>query len=1237
MDRFRAVNHILKLRQNAPDVAALLEKTLNGKHISLNSRINNTLNTSDLPINSLVNPPGNFVSIILRNGLGNRIFQLLAAIGYAEKYNKQCVISRAHITSGIKSHEKNLESMITKIFPSINTVDSIQQYTQLREVKEMNYSQLSEHKSSVVLQGYFQDERYFPSKALIPVIRTSYYENTYFIHIRAGDYLDPGSFGLDLVKYHTKCFSELSNVTENINYLVFSNDNTYADTYMKQFGIQYTISDKINPLETLVEMANCAGGICANSTFSWLGGFFQGDRRGKIFMPSVWLRGRDCKGVYPTWATVIDVGEIFRATPVIPVKVTSVPLAVTPIPFALGAMPSAMPLAMPLAIPSAISSPMRVAPTQPTPQLALTIPPKQVINSGGLVSVGLGNCGLGNKIFMILAGLAYAEKYNKEFVIDRSRNIPSSITLHTQNLDTALMKLFPKIRWIDSVLSSNTIYEKIMFIYSDLPNQAGNVVLNGYFQNELYFPSPSLIPDIRTAYYSNTYFVHIRAGDYINNPQYDILPNSNYYNNCFSILGSNAKYIVFSNDNIYADKYMKQFNVQYTISDKTCPLDTLIEMANCAGGICANSSLSWLGAFFQREPKINICMPSIWLNNGRPDIQHPKWTSVIDIYSKINPIKQYGLLYTEKIFDIVIPVGPNDIDIICQQIQYTKKNIIGYRNIYLIYKDISLELEDCITISEEIFPFNMQTVENFHGKLKRNGWYLQQLLKLYAGVCINGILESYLVIDSDTFFLKPTRFIEDNKYLYCFGKEYNLPYFTHMNKLHSSLIKMDINKSGICHHMIFNTRYLNELFKLVEDYHSQDFYKVFLSSVDASALSYSGASEYEIYFNFLLKYHPEAISIRTLQWNNVNTLSNNGINHYESVHWYIRNTTNKNNTISINRKISNIPNIYNFNSLKIKGVYVIIDIFRSSKYNSLVFLCNNKNYITENCKLNIFSLSAKGFTVKHLIVDRSRDYIEANKNYFSEGFHHEIFYIPNFPEDISSVCISLENTEYIIDIHALDNRFLESKCLTTIQKNEIHLIEPWIDWHKKLGFEYFFIYDNNFNINNYSELLKKYPSELIIYNADFPYWLESYGRNSIGQIIQQNHTLWKFSPEFLGLTDLDEYIYPLSNFNIFDKGISILSIPNYWFGCSGNNTFQENIMQYYIKRESVGNPVSQRKCIVQSSQLDLVCVHIVLNYTGIYKRAKYSEIYLRHYFNLSNKKRTCNCSIYCAIEDIPIV
>ena len=42
---------------------------------------------------------------------------------------------------------------------------------------------------------------------------------------------------------------------------------------------------------------------------------------------------------------------------------------------------------------------------------------------------------------------------------------------------------------------------------------------------------------------------------------------------------------------------------------------------------------------------------------------------------------------------------------------------------------------------------------------------------------IQNILDKYLVIDSDTFFLKPTTFIENNKCLYNYGSEYNKSYF----------------------------------------------------------------------------------------------------------------------------------------------------------------------------------------------------------------------------------------------------------------------------------------------------------------------------------------------------------------------------------------------------------------------------------------------------------------------------
>ena len=250
------------------------------------------------------------------------------------------------------------------------------------------------------------------------------------------------------------------------------------------------------------------------------------------------------------------------------------------------------------------------------------------------------------------------------------------------------------------------------------------------------------------------------------------------------------------------------------------------------------------------------------------------------LISKLKELKNY------ENFDIVIPVGPNDKSVIEQQITYTKKNVIGYRNIYLICVDPSIVIDGCITIDENIFPFNVETVSKYHGKLQRNGWYLQQLLKLYAGKIIPDILDKYLVIDSDTFFLKPTTFVENDKCLYNYGTEYHIPYFDHMKKLDEDLIKVYANKSGICHHMIFETKYIDELIAHIEKKHNDIFYNIFLKEViDKNG---SGASEYEIYFNYMLKYHPDKLIIRELIWKNTNILETNANCDYISYHWYMR-------------------------------------------------------------------------------------------------------------------------------------------------------------------------------------------------------------------------------------------------------------------------------------------------------------------------------------------------------------
>jgi FkbM family methyltransferase len=220
-------------------------------------------------------------------------------------------------------------------------------------------------------------------------------------------------------------------------------------------------------------------------------------------------------------------------------------------------------------------------------------------------------------------------------------------------------------------------------------------------------------------------------------------------------------------------------------------------------------------------------------------------------------------------FDIVIPVGPKDLDKINRQLEYNKKNIIGYRNIYIIPYDPNIQFDGCITIPESRFPFNIFTVYNFHGETRRAKWYLQQLLKLYAGFVIPDILERYLVVDSDTIFLKPTRFVQDGLSLYSFHHYGNCyePYLSHMKRLHPCFNKLYFkNICGITHHMLFEKKYVKEMIEMVEKNHdNHHFYDIFLYRVDKSYILASGASEYEIYFQYMLNFHRDKILIRPLK------------------------------------------------------------------------------------------------------------------------------------------------------------------------------------------------------------------------------------------------------------------------------------------------------------------------------------------------------------------------------------
>ena len=88
----------------------------------------------------------------------------------------------------------------------------------------------------------------------------------------------------------------------------------------------------------------------------------------------------------------------------------------------------------------------------------------------------------------------------------------------------------------------------------------------------------------------------------------------------------------------------------------------------------------------------------------------------------------------QDIFDIVIPVGPNDVSQLERNLKYTRRNIKGYRNIYIVTRN-NITFQNCITVNENVFPFTLDDVWKLTKCRKdRSGWYFQQFLSSFLDI-----------------------------------------------------------------------------------------------------------------------------------------------------------------------------------------------------------------------------------------------------------------------------------------------------------------------------------------------------------------------------------------------------------------------------------------------------------------------------------------------------------------------
>lgn len=227
-------------------------------------------------------------------------------------------------------------------------------------------------------------------------------------------------------------------------------------------------------------------------------------------------------------------------------------------------------------------------------------------------------------------------------------------------------------------------------------------------------------------------------------------------------------------------------------------------------------------------------------------------------------------------FDIVTPFHEKDADVFWNYtIPGLLKNAVGLQTIYVVcaskaWKDLGIP--QVKFFDEARYSFSLEDVKKLLENTSRSGWYYQQLLKLYAHIAIQDLLDNYVIWDSDTVLLRPTAFFHNDygeiRALFAISPEYNPPYMEHMSRLLPGLERLTGRWGGVTHHQPWMRPIMKKLFEAVEHRHGTSFWRAYLIQVERKHYGGAGCADYEIVMAFAFRFFGELSLIRPLRWAN---------------------------------------------------------------------------------------------------------------------------------------------------------------------------------------------------------------------------------------------------------------------------------------------------------------------------------------------------------------------------------
>lgn len=283
------------------------------------------------------------ITLLMRGGLGNQMFQYAAARSLALRHDAALVVDLRFYANARKGSSKSV--WLTAFPLSAKVVDYagawlgphhpvrrvVRQLVTERRGGARVYREprlafdqgFLDVRDGAVVVGEFNSPRYFAGHWVdiapeFDVTRTGVSVADEFngipldefvaVHVRRGDYVGNPDFELIGAEHYYCSALAQARALGFSKVLIFSDDIAYCEG-LDIFGgaRSYVGAPEDPPYRDLFAMSRCGGVITANSTFSWWAGWFASRRGAPVFAPALWVGGRKAREMDilpPEWIEV---------------------------------------------------------------------------------------------------------------------------------------------------------------------------------------------------------------------------------------------------------------------------------------------------------------------------------------------------------------------------------------------------------------------------------------------------------------------------------------------------------------------------------------------------------------------------------------------------------------------------------------------------------------------------------------------------------------------------------------------------------------------------------------------------------------------------------------------------------------------------------------------------------------------------------------------------------------------